>query len=296
MTFTIGCDPEVFIRKKNTSRIISVHETGLPGTKESPHKTQYGALQQDGLAAEFNVDPAVLAVGWNGTTGFEIFNRNIVRTLAELKAMTNGMLEITPVAEFNQEYMDSLPESTKELGCDPDYSAYTMEANPRPDGTRLFRTAAGHIHYGWAEGIPVENEEHFEICANFVKMLDATVGMFMTILDRDPRRRDLYGKAGAFRPKSYGVEYRTPSNVWIKNKTCRKIIYDLSNVAIQNMKHGFSPTRYWNGASPEEIINTGDYENARDLLFMKCNYSLRHRIFKIYNEVTAAAEKVKEEA
>lgn len=65
----------------------------------------------------------------------------------------------------------------------------------RPEGDRLFRTGAGHIHIGWGADIPVDNREHHEICASFVKMLDATVGLFMTCIDRDPRRRELYGKA-----------------------------------------------------------------------------------------------------
>jgi hypothetical protein len=29
------------------------------------------------------------------------------------------------------------------------------------------------------------------------------------------KRRGLYGKRGAYRPKSYGVEYRTLSNFWV---------------------------------------------------------------------------------
>ena len=35
-------------------------------------------------------------------------------------------------------------------------------------------------------------------------------------MDTDQKRRTLYGKAGAYREKSYGVEYRTLSSFWLK--------------------------------------------------------------------------------
>lgn len=258
--FTLGADPEVFVRKNG--KAIAVCETGLPGSKSAPHKTDHGAVQQDGFAAEFNINPTQ-------ANDFEGFNLNIVRTIADLRALMPGAnLSIEPVQEFDPEYMAAQPDETKELGCDPDFSAYTMAANPRPDGDRPFRTGAGHIHIGWGADIPVDNEEHLEICSGFIKMLDATVGLYMTFIDRDPRRRELYGKAGAFRPKPYGVEYRTPSNVWIRNKTRRQVMHSLINVAINKMRNGYRVEQLY-GLTEEQIqtiIDNGDWEAAGRLL------------------------------
>lgn len=255
-----GCDPEVFLTRKG--KPIGVHETGLPGTKSQPHKTSRGAVQQDGFAAEFNTDPV-------DQTDFNGFNLNIVKTLADLKELVPGCsIAKTPVMDFGMDYIESAPASAKILGCDPDYDAYTGKPNPRPNGELPFRSGAGHVHIGWGADIPVDNEEHIEICAGFVKMLDATVGMFMTFIDREPRRRELYGKAGAFRPKSYGVEYRTPSNAWIWNKDRRRVMHHMLNAAIQRQTAGYRPSTA-SGLSEEEIvrvINEGDYATAREVM------------------------------
>jgi len=264
--FTIGADPELFLRENG--KAISAFGM-VEGTKESPYKTPNGAYQVDGMALEFNIDP-VSTVGQ-----FEQFNINIIKTIQEMKQRVSQNSDvkkytfaIQPTQDFDEKYLESQPAAALELGCDPDFNAYTGEENPRPDGTRTFRTAAGHVHVGWGANIPTDNEEHREICNNFVKMLDATVGMFMTFIDRDPRRREMYGKAGACRYKPYGVEYRTPSNVWIINRDRREMMYILVQIAISKMRNGMS-VKDSTGLSEEEIqlvINTGDYKTAKLLL------------------------------
>lgn len=263
MTFTIGADPELFL--KENGKAISAFGM-VEGTKEQPHKTQLGAYQVDGMALEFNIDP--VQTGYQ----FEQFNLNIIKTIQAMRERVNQNdakkrygFNITATQDFDPEYLANQPKEALELGCDPDYNAYTGEVNPRPDGSVNFRTAAGHIHVGWGANIPTDNEEHREICNNFVKVLDATVGMFMTYIDRDPRRRELYGKAGALRYKPYGVEYRTPSNVWIINRDRRMCIYALVNKAIEIMKRGpFDPQKWITYTEEQivEIINTGDYVSA----------------------------------
>lgn len=264
--FSIGADPEIFVIKNGQA--ISAHGL-IPGTKKEPFKLPNGAGQVDGMALEFNINPSPVS-------DFDSFNHNVVDTVRELKTLANQgevkgitFAKRVSVMDFGEEYLAEQPEEAKELGCDPDYDAYTMKANPRPDGTRTFRTAAGHIHVGWGADIPVENEEHMEICASFVKMLDATVGMLMTYMDREPRRRELYGKAGAFRVKSYGVEYRTPSNAWIWNRDRRKLVHYAVNKAIQYKTAGYEVERISGGYDEEDIrdiINTGDWQRALPML------------------------------
>ena len=94
--FTIGSDPEVFL--KDGDNPASAHGL-LPGTKEQPHKTVGGAVQVDGMAAEFNTDPCSL-------TNFETFNRRVAAQLGQIKKMVpdNLSLAITPTQEVDDGY------------------------------------------------------------------------------------------------------------------------------------------------------------------------------------------------
>jgi len=228
--FTIGCDPEIFVRKNN--RAESAYGL-VPGTKQEPYKTPFGAVQVDGTALEINTDPVPY-------TDFEAFNRNIVQTMKALKAMVPEFnLSIRSVQDYSQAQMESFPAEAKDLGCDPDYCAYTLEPNPRPDGNVNFRTGAGHIHVGWGADIPVDDPDHLKICAFIVKYFDLTVGTYSVLFEDDPRRRELYGKAGAFRPKPYGVEYRTPSNFWLRNKETRREIFELIRGTLEYSRRSY---------------------------------------------------------
>lgn len=275
--FSIGCDPEVFVTKRG--KPASAYGI-LEGTKDEPFRIGRGAYQVDGMAAEFNTDPVPIVNHYNSPLNgaFSLWNDRIAEQLQNIKLKlkeTGHTVRITPTMEFGKEFLDNQPEAAKVLGCDPDYSAYTLKANPRPDGEKTFRTAAGHIHIGWGADIPIENEDHMQICAEFVKTLDATVGMFMTYIDRDPLRRELYGKAGAFRPKPYGVEYRTPSNVWIQNRDRRQCVYDLVQLAIKEQTYNRRPNHPL--ASAQEIIDTGNHTLALEALELMLKQDWKRR-------------------
>lgn len=260
--FSIGCDPEIFLKKKGEG--FSAHGV-IPGTKKEPHKVDSGMVQVDGMAVEFGIDPVQL----DDPSGLTTFNKNIVDVMATMKSMVQEVdkdlrFNISPVQEFDPALIEAQPEEAKELGCDPDFSAYTLEPNPRPDASDVaFRTASGHIHIGWGSDIPVDHPDHMEICANFVKIMDCVVGLYMTILDDDPRRRTLYGKAGAFRPKPYGVEYRTPSNVWLTTKARRTAIFELTKMAVQAMQRGMTAEKLTR-MSQEQVRAIIDEGNAKE--------------------------------
>lgn len=213
-SFKLGCDPEFFLKDKETGKVIPAPLVGATkGDKEKPEVLgKSGAWQVDGLAMEFNITPS------------EYFLTFIKRTNQALAMMRRRVdekydFDFSPTAYFTQEDFDKLTEKQLELGCDPDYDAYSGAENPRPEQAGFMRTAAGHIHIGWGQDIPVDHPDHLEHCRLLVRNLDALVGLPLVLFEgeEDAKRRQMYGAAGSFRPKSYGVEYRTLSNVWVKD-------------------------------------------------------------------------------
>lgn len=255
MNFLLGCDPEVFV----TNRGALVSAFGLiEGTKDKPFPVPKGAVQVDGMALEFNINPAKDKME---------FSANIHAVMDALQAMVPTYeLQAKASVHFDQQLLDSLPEEATELGCNPDYNAYTGKTNPRPDAATTLRTAAGHVHIGWTEGQNVDGGLHFDSCCDLVKELDVTLGLASVILDKDVERRILYGKAGAFRCKEYGVEYRVLSNFWLTDDKLIDWVYDQVAFTMNRMSQGLKYGPDY-GEKVQEIINTGDVMGAYELIF-----------------------------
>lgn len=238
--FKFGCDPELFIINDKEEYVSAA---GLiPGTKAEPFPVKCGAVQVDGMAAEFNIDPAV---------DFNQFNHNIATVLSELKKMlpAGHRLVAEPAVEFSKEVFEEAPPEAKELGCTPDFNAWTGEVNPPPEPSGLtahgcsprLRTASGHLHIGWTEDEDASNVEHIQNCNDLVKQLDWYLGAWSLERDQDARRRLLYGKAGACRYKPYGVEYRVLSNFWVLSGARRLDVWNRMQKAIRDMRERFYP-------------------------------------------------------
>lgn len=60
MSYLVGADPELFVSKAGV--ILSAFGL-VGGTKKVPQKVERGAVQVDGMALEFNIDPALLTNG-----------------------------------------------------------------------------------------------------------------------------------------------------------------------------------------------------------------------------------------
>lgn len=212
--FLIGADPEVFLkRKEEKEKWFWCAEGIIPGTKKHPFKVSRGAVQVDGFAAEFNINPVKTPKG---------FVSNIKAVLGGLKAMVEPQgfdIYATPVAFFEHDHYEKAPKHAKDLGCNADWNAYSEAANPTPQPPDdLFRTGAGHVHIGWGKDFNIDDPNLIEACIHLTKHMDACVGKPLSMVSHDWKRRELYGDFGCFRPTTYGVEYRTPSNSWLHSK------------------------------------------------------------------------------
>lgn len=252
--FTIGCDPEMFVKDSATGLFVSAHGMVM-GNKQNPARVPGGAVQVDGMALEINTAPAKTE---------EQFMTNIARVMAALKMQLPAGVEIAtgvPFAEFTPDIFYNQPPEAIELGCDPDYNGWTGEANPRPDGDSvLFRTAAGHIHLGWnanVKGDPYRDSQHVNLCNELAKHMDYYVGIYSVLWDPDNRRRDLYGAAGAYRAKKYGMEYRVPSTAWLAREDLQAWVFNASMKALEDFFAGNRPADIF-GDAARTIINTND--------------------------------------
>lgn len=250
----IGADPEFFVSKGGKP----VSAFGLiGGTKYAPLKVAKGAVQVDGMALEFNIDPA---------SNYEEFADNLNSVIATITGMVPGYEYYpNPVAHFGADYIAAQPDEAKVLGCEPDYNAYTKDVNPHPNGDTPFRSAAGHIHIGWTDGVDPLDPGHMEACYMLARSMDKHLGLMSTLWDKDQDRRKLYGKSGCFRPKSYGMEYRTLSNAWVGKPKLFPLIYGNTMQAIEDCFN--NPDNFLKDEHGiEGIVNTGNSEEALKLV------------------------------
>lgn len=220
MTITLGADPEIFFVDKLDNFVSAIDKIG--GSKEEPKSLGNGFfILEDNVAAEFNIPPADM---------FEAFDHNVetgIDFVAKF-AIENDLL-LTPKASGN--FPSSQLEHYKalEFGCEPDFDAWELDINDKPEAEdSSFRTCGGHIHVGGVEGL----DPHA-----IIRAMDLFLGVPSLVLDKDKERRKLYGKAGAFRYKPYGVEYRTLSNFWIWNTATRYWVWNATNLAIEFVKN-----------------------------------------------------------
>lgn len=228
-----GADPELFVIDSDGNGVCP---TFLEGTKEAPEPVKGGALQRDGFAAEFNIDPA---------ESYEDFEKNFQLVLTELtKRLPKGCtLKARPSLEMTEKVWEEASADARMLGCSPDFNAWTGEMNKSPvrkKGSRLC-TAAGHLHAGWTENADITDPQYVGACRDLVKQLDWYLGAWSVSQDSDPVRRSLYGKAGAMRFKPYGVEYRVLSNFWVMDSSLRKVVWNRMQSALFNMRETYLP-------------------------------------------------------
>lgn len=217
MSTLIGCDPELFLSYGN--KFISAFGM-FPGTKDDPYRVEKGAIQVDGTALEFNIDPVKTE---------DEFVHNVKTVLAQMKEMVKEVdpeirLNFVPVARFDPKEFELFPDECKLLGCDPDFSiSGMMNIQPEELITTPIRTASGHFHIGWTNDEDPFSPEHFSEALSVAKFFHKENSFRLTAEERE--RLKYYGDNGAFRPKPYGVEIRSFSNIWVEKEETQRDMF-----------------------------------------------------------------------
>lgn len=291
----IGADPEFIVLDYNNNPVNAIKT--LKNSKANPIVENKFSFFYDNVLAEFNFPPANTE---------DIFIERIKQGLQKLQNLVSPYkISFKAAIEFPEP--DEKNPNFYEVGCDPDINAYTLRYNKLPENffrTNLDRFAGGHIHIGGNENDVVTDSLLKPI---FVYMMDLFVGIPSVLLDQSVeafRRKKVFGKAGSYRPKSYGIEYRVLSPFWVANPDLSRLIFRLCEFVF-NFMNSHSYEKFWHfdieklstgkpvsayecyGYDPNAVakaINNNDIDQAKKFLYFVSNFmpeELLHEIEKL---------------
>ena len=198
---TIGADPEFFL--STNGKLKSAIDV-VGGHKSAPRPLSRPGffVQEDNVAVEFNIPPA---------TNIEEFCESIQWAIKTIADEVDYQYEPAILASAIFPATELKDARALIFGCERDFNAWQMgQANPRPYAlNEKLRSCGGHVHTGYPQHANIDR-------LRLIQLNDLYLGVPSVLMDEDQQRRLLYGKAGAFRPTDYGVEYRVLSNFWIK--------------------------------------------------------------------------------
>ncbi len=251
-TVLVGADPEapVMLRGGEAFPVTGF----IPGTKKEPAQLEGlpkgFMVQQDNVNVEFNVPPA---------GDMHTFKSNIRKAMYAIEKMLPPTMYVAwnhGSTVYKKHFLNH--DAVLRFGCDPDYCVWTGEENPMPEAQNpLLRSAAGHVHVGWENPT---NEDRMGL----VRMLDLSLALPFVGQD-DVKRKELYGRAGAFRAKAYGIEYRVLGNFWLGSH--EEIVHSSVMRAVALLNKGVTLTKE-ECIAMIEAINKGKHSNtSREMVY-----------------------------
>jgi phiEco32-like amidoligase-type 2 protein len=249
----VGSDPEFFLKDINTGEIIS-SEGLIGGSKKKPKEVKEGfAIQEDGVLLEVNVPPV--------TNSIDFYN-NLDWLLKYVKAniLTNNLEIICQAsADLHPRFFQS--EQATVLGCSVDYNCWTGFENDTPNAQGIsWRSAGGHI------SISYDNFNE-ETSITLLRNLELYLAVPSVLLDTDTRRKQLYGKSGAFRFTKFGLEMRTLSNFWLQSEEYIDWVFTNLYSCIEATNNGFRISDNLDDCiSIIKAVNSNDKQIAKYLI------------------------------
>lgn len=253
----IGSDVEFFLRD-SFNKIINAADH-IKHSKNSPYKKQKIKIYFDNVLAEFNIPPC------NNGREFVAQITNGLYLLEKISCPYK--LDFTAASIIDESIAEK--ENAKENGCNDETNAYTLSFNTEIENfikNSRFRTCGGHIHIG----VDDDNKELLDpiIKPLFVYMLDLFLGIPSILIDKDMtqvNRRKAFGKAGAYRSKSYGVEYRVLSSWWVTKPEYVAVVYNIVEFVYYAMQERIWE-KFWSIKESEDNISYNCFGYDSDII------------------------------
>lgn len=251
MNILVGADPEFFLEKENK---IVASQPYLPGSKFEPYAVAGGgSVHRDNVMGEFGILPA---------TSEDEFVHNISVTVNAIKKLIkpNDLhIKWLPHVYMDEEQLKHVEAWT--FGCLPDRDCWERDNSQSADEDTVgtLRCAGGHVHLGFNFKGPSDKVRAARAC-------DIHLGLGSVLFDNDCVRRKTYGRAGRYRKKSYGIEYRTLSNAWLQDEKLIRWVYRGAVKAVTvreglDRRFGLTPA-----TNIINAINYGDKKEAVKLM------------------------------
>lgn len=268
---TFGADPELFV--SNGENVVeSAAALASMKVADIAFYDSFGRLQkmgkevvQDGVQIELHPAPDPCRANFTNTL------KAIIKNLATSLKKQGLQPVFDQVIQLSDVEMANLSEAARQLGCMPSCNAYRSDASIKVGADFRTRSAAGHIHLDYLQNQPQVKPQ------DLIKVLDIVVGIPMVMIDRDPmaaERRKTYGRAGEYRIPKYGIEYRTPSNFWLRAAPLASLMLALCRLSVNiaankysqitKVDHEAELLSLFDSKKVEEVINTNDFAGAME--------------------------------
>jgi hypothetical protein len=221
---TIGTDAECFFERDG--QVIPADNLLPPEEAALDVAGVPGAVFFDGIQAE-------LRSSSNGCRAFVLDNvRHAMQKLDQVGRTAEAILDFSGAREITADILAMVrdPRATR-FGCEPHQSARLGGGVDRIKvklEEQLITYAGAHIHLGssWIRTA----EKRLRVA----RVADVIMNLPLVMIEdpvSDALRRQVYGKAGCYRDKPYGVELRTPSSQLLKHPALLSFAMGLARLA-----------------------------------------------------------------
>jgi len=197
----VGHDSECFAYRKGIGLFPMIGLVG--GTKHTPLPVPGGTLQEDNVSIEMAIDCTA------DEDEFVELTHKVKQAMEAKVKEHNCTLLIEPSVEFSRQVIELNAPESEESGCEPDFNIYTKAENRYPSmhGDN-YRHGSGHIHVDCPIAV-----DSTKAMARLVMIQDLFIKVPQWLIEGNVPRNEVQGGFGNYRPKSYGVEYRSSSNI-----------------------------------------------------------------------------------